>query len=120
MFICKRGRPDASPGVSYNSTRIQTPNEGDWKKVLKLLGFLIGTVDDILTLEADNTQTLTWYIDALFTVHPNMKRHIGAVFALGKEAVCSYSSKQKVNSRSTPEAELVAIDDKIAKVVWTK
>jgi hypothetical protein len=55
---------------------------------------------DILMLEADNTQTLTWYIDTAFAVHPNMKSYTGATFTLRKGAIAANSIKQKVNSRS--------------------
>jgi len=120
MFLCKRGRPDVSPGVSFLSTRVKAPNQGDWKKLLKILGFLFATIDDLLTLEADDFQTLTWYIDAAFAVHADMKSHTGSTFTLGKSAICSNSTKQKVNARSSTESELVGVDDKIAKVVWTK
>ena len=37
---------------------------------------------------------------------------------MGKGAVISESTKQKANARSSTEAELNAIDDKIAKVLW--
>jgi hypothetical protein len=120
MFLCKRGRPDVNPGVSFLSTRVKVPNQGDWKKLLKVLGFLFATIDDILTLEADDFQTLTWYIDSAFAVHADMKSHTGSAFTLGKGAICSDSTKQKVNTQSSTESELVGVDDKIAKVIWTK
>ena len=39
---------------------------------------------------------------------------------LGKGMICAFSNKQKVNSRSLTEAELIAVDDKISKVMFTK
>ena len=39
---------------------------------------------------------------------------------LGNGAICSISTKQKVNSRSSTEAEFIAVDDVISKVLWTK
>eukprot|EP00957_Ditylum_brightwellii_P105411 8036183-Ditylum_brightwellii.AAC.1 len=80
-----------------------------------MLGFLKGLIEDVLMLEADDSQTLTWHIDVLFTVHANMKSHTGATFTLGKGSISSDLTKQKVNTRSTTELELVAVDDKIAK-----
>eukprot|EP00957_Ditylum_brightwellii_P174123 13257467-Ditylum_brightwellii.AAC.1 len=85
-----------------------------------MLGFLRVSIDDVLTLEADDSQTLTWHIDASFTVHVDMKSHIGAMFTLGKGAISSNSTKQKVNACSTSELELVSVDDKIGNVIWTK
>jgi len=42
------------------------------------------------------------------------------VFTLGKGAIYRDSNKQKNNTRSSTEAELTTIDDKISKVIWTK
>ena len=120
MFLCKRGRPDVNPGIGFLSSRVKKPLEQDWNKLLKVLGFLKGTREDVLTLEADDTQKLTWYIDAAFAVHNDMRSHTGAVFTMGKGAITSDSTKQKTNTRSSTEAELHGIDDKISKVLWTK
>ena len=88
--------------------------------MVRTLGFLKETRDDILTLEADDTQILTWYVDAAFAVHPDMKSHTGMVFTLGKGAIISSSTKQKVNARSSTESELIASDDKLGKIISTK
>jgi hypothetical protein len=56
MFLCKRGRPDVSPGVGFFTGRVKEPREQDWMKLFKVLGFLKGTRDDVLTLEADDCQ----------------------------------------------------------------
>jgi hypothetical protein len=120
MFLVKRGRSDVLPGVAFLSSRVREPNQGDWLKLVRLLGFLKKTREDVLTLEADDTQSLYWMIDASFGVHPEMKSHTGAVFTMGKGAVISDSTKQKVNSRSSTEAELKGIDDEIVKVEWVK
>jgi hypothetical protein len=39
---------------------------------------------------------------------------------MGKGAIISDSLKQKVNSRSSTESEIVGVDDEIHKVVWAK
>ena len=120
MFLVKRGRSDVLPGVAFLSSRVREPNQGDWLKLVRLLGFLKKTREDVLTLEADDTQSLYWMIDASFGVHSEFKSHTGAIFTMGKGAVISDSTKQKVNSRSSTEAELKGIDDEIAKVEWVR
>jgi len=84
------------------------------------MSYLKDTIDDVLILEADNSQTVRWYVDAAFAVHKDMKSHMGAIMTMGSGAVISLSTKQKVNARSSTEAELVAVDDVIAKILWTK
>jgi hypothetical protein len=120
MFMCKRAQPDIEPAISFLSSRGNDANEGDWKKLLQVMSFLKGTIDDFLTLEADDTTTLMWYIDVAFAVHGDMRSHTGAVFTMGKGAIIGSSTKQKVNSSSSTESELIGVDDKIAKVLWMK
>ena len=120
MFLCKRARPDIEPAVSYLSTRTSKPNESDWLKLLRMMSFLKGTRDDVLTLEVSDLQVLFWYVDAAFVVHQDMKSHTGIIFTLGKGAIISGSTKQKVNSRSSTKAELNAVDEKLSKIIRTK
>eukprot|EP00957_Ditylum_brightwellii_P120301 9179294-Ditylum_brightwellii.AAC.1 len=121
MFFCKRARSDIGPGIVFLATRVQDPNKGEWIKLLKLLVFIKGTINNVLTLEADVIDLiLKWFIDAVFVVHLDMKSHTNAMLVLRKGAVISESTKQKVNARSSTEAELIAVDNKISKVMWTK
>ena len=61
-----------------------------------------------------------WWVDASFGVHPNMRSHTGATMSMGKGSVYSMSSKQKVNTRSSTEAELVGVNDAIGMALWMK
>ncbi len=49
-----------------------------------------------------------------------MKGHSGGTMTLGKGAIQSLSTKQKLNTRSSTECELVAVDDGMTHVLWTK
>ena len=82
--------------------------------------YLNGTKDYYITLKADGSNIIKWYIDAAFAVHPNFKSHTGAVMMMGEGAVQSTSKKQKVNTKSSTESELVSSDDVIPQVLWTK
>ena len=73
-------------------------------KLLRVLSYLNFTRDDLLTLEADDKQTLYWYIDAAFVVHVDMKSHTLSVFSLGKGMIVADSTKQKINARSLRES----------------
>ena len=120
LFISKRARPDILPAITYLCTRVKEPNENDWFKLSKVMGFLKTTINDELTIEANDYGNITWYVDAAFGVHKDFKSHTGAVMMLGKGSVQSISTKQKVNSRSSTEAELISIDDVLSKIQWTK
>jgi hypothetical protein len=49
-----------------------------------------------------------------------MRSQTGAIFTLGKGAIISDALKQKINSRSSTEAELIGVDDKVSKILWSK
>ena len=120
MFLCKRARPDIEPGICFLSSRTSKPDESDWQKLIKILEFLKGTKNDVLTLEANEMNILYWFIDAAFAVHGDMKSHSGLMFTMGKGAILSSSKKQKTNSRSSTEAELNATDEMLSKIMRIK
>ena len=85
----------------------------------KMLEYLKGTSKLCLKLKADNLQVVKWYVDASFAVHPDYRSHTGAVMTLGEGSIIAMSKKQKLNSRSSTEAELVGADDAATMILWT-
>jgi len=61
-----------------------------------------------------------WYVDASYEVYEDLRSHTGSVMSMGTGALQASSGKQKLNTRSSTEAELVGVDDVIAKILWTK
>ena len=55
-----------------------------------------------------------------FASHPDAKSHTGEVITLGGGAILSKSSKQKLVSRSSTEAELIGLSDGLSTVLWVK
>jgi hypothetical protein len=64
--------------------------------------------------------TIKWWIDASFAVHPDMRSHTGATISLGQGSPFSFSRKQRVNTKSSTEAELVGVDDGMPLILWTR
>jgi hypothetical protein len=120
LFLSKRGRPDIQPAIAFLTTRVKKPTEQDWSKLSRMINFLYTTKADVLTLSADGSNKIQWYLDAAFAVHSDMKSQTGAILTLGEGATTSVSTKQKINTRSSTEAELISTDDVIHKVMWTK
>ena len=67
-----------------------------------------------------NLHTLTWWVDASYTVHWDSRSHTGMVMSMGLGAVMSGSWRQKLNTRSSSKAELVGIDDALRYIMWGK
>jgi len=49
-----------------------------------------------------------------------MKSHIGIFMTIGKAGMYTSSCKQKLNTKSSTEVELVAIDDAMVQILWTR
>ena len=50
----------------------------------------------------------------------DFKSHTGVAIAIGKGVIFAKSTKQKLNSKSSTEAELIAVSDGIGQVIWTR
>ena len=120
LWACKRTRPDIHTAIAGLCTRVQKPNQDDWKKLIRLLKYINGTREDKLILSADDLHTLLWSIDASFGVHHDFKSHTGGALTLGRGCPISGSGKQKLNTSSSTHAELVGVDDFMPKVLWSK
>ena len=73
-----------------------------------------------LILEANAMTTIKWWVDASYGMHPDMKSHTGGTMSMGKGSVYSSSIRQKLNTRSSTEAELVGVNDMMAMILWTR
>ena len=120
LFLCCRARPDIKCAVSFLCCRVQQPDEDDWKKLLRVLKYLRSTKNLTLSIKVDDLLNPKWWADAAFAVHPDMKSHTGGVMMLGSGALQCISKKQRLNTKSSTEAELVGADDVLADVLWTR
>jgi hypothetical protein len=76
------------------------------------------TISIPLILWWDGTGQLKWSVDASFAIHKDMRSHTGAVLSLGQGALMSMLLKQKINTKSSTEVELVGVDDVMNFVEW--
>ena len=120
IFACKRCRPDIHTATTALCTRVSKPIESDWDKLVRLLKYINGTRNDKLILSADDLSIIKWHVDASFAVHLDFKSHTGAVMSYGRGMPISMSRKQKLNTHSSTEAELVGPDDAMTLILWTK
>jgi hypothetical protein len=119
LFLSKRARCDIQPVIAFLTTQVRSPNEDDWDKLCKMMHYLKHTQEDVLTLKADGTCFIKWHIDTAFAVRNDFKSHTGGVMTMDQGAIQTISTKHKVNTRSSTEAELDSVDDIISKVMWT-
>ena len=120
LYLGKRVRPDIMTTVSFLTTRVQDSTEEDMLKLRRLIRYLNRTIHEKLTISMSTKLQLSAYIDASFAVHHNMKSHSGVVLTLGQGFFYVKSTKQKMVSKSSTEAELIAVSDHLGIVLWAK
>jgi hypothetical protein len=120
LFACNRARSDLHTPTTFLCTRVKQPTQDDWTKLLRLMTYFNGSKDEMLFVSADDLHVIKWYVDASFAVHKDFKSHTGGALSYGTGVPISISRKQKLNTRSSTEAELVGVDDVSTMILWTK
>jgi hypothetical protein len=120
LYISSRARSDILPTIAFLCTRVSSPTVQDWSKLKRLLRYLNDTLALSATLGADGmTKMMTW-VDAAYAVHPDMKSHTGGCVSMGRGVFMPKSTKQKLNTKSSTEAELVGASDYLPNTIWAR
>ena len=84
--------------------------------------YLEATICLPLTLEVPNNgvTVVKLWVDSSYRTHDEFKGHTGATMPMGKGHPYSKAKKQKLNTRSSTESELVGVDDLMPMVLWRR
>ena len=124
LYIAKRTRGDILLPVNYLCSRVLCPNQDDLVKLERILRYLNATKDMVLELtmltNEDESVDLNFYVDASYATHSDMKSHSGVSASIGSGSLYVASTKQKCMSKSSTEAELIAVTDYIGEALQLK
>ena len=122
LYVSKRVRPEMLAAVSFLSTRATEPDIDDLAKLHRVLGYLLGTRERGVVLHIGDTMTVSAFVDAAYGVHTGSgKSHSGCAIVLGNNGpVHVKSTKQKLVTKSSTEAELVALSDYASQAIWAR
>ena len=120
LYLSQRGRPDIRTAISFLCSRLNCLDEDDFKKLTRMIRYLRHTLYMCLVLGRDDSDSVRWWIDASYAVHPNMRGHTGATMSMGNGSIYSGSWKQKMVTRSSTESEVVGVHDVLPQILWTK
>jgi hypothetical protein len=120
LYATKRARPDTCTSIAFLTTRVREPDYDDWAKLTHLIQYVRATKLLPLILSASGTGIVKWWVDGSFAIHPNMRGHTGGGLSMGRGFPIVTSTKQKLNTRSSTESELVSVDDMMPAICWTR
>ena len=119
-YLAKRIRPDILTAVCFCATRVLSPSVEDQLKLERILNYLCYTIDKVFMLRIGEDYTINTYVDSSFGLYPDGKSVTGLIIMLGQAPIFVKSSKQKIVTRSSTEAELVGISDSLSQILWTR
>lgn len=120
VFVIARARRDLAVATSFLTTRVKEPDEDDWGKLRRVMQYIKGTINMPLILSAESMTMPKWWIDASYAVHDDCKGQLGGALSFGLGMALIFCRKQKLNVKSSTEAELVGVDDGLPLVLWTR
>jgi hypothetical protein len=120
LYVCKRCRLDIGLAIAFLCTRVSKSTNEDKEKLRRLLRYLERTKQEHLTLGATSFTTISGYIDAAYAVHPDRKSHTGGCITFGRGTLMMKSEKQKLNTKSSTEAEVVGNSDLAPDAIWAQ
>ena len=118
LYLCNRCRPDIKTAVDFFCTRVHEPLEEDWRKLKRTLGYIYGTIDMTRKIKCDKINTLFTWVDAAYAVWNNMRSQTGGCMSFGQGMIHCRSNKQKLNTKSSTESEIVGVLDYIPYNLW--
>jgi hypothetical protein len=120
LYLSKRVRPDLLTAVGFLCTRVSKPDVDDLGKLQRLINYLESTKELKINFNCGDEPNLLAFVDASFGVHVDGKSHTGAVLTLGGGAILAKSSKQKIVTKSSTEAEIVGVSDFASQVIQVR
>ena len=121
-YLALRTRPDILTAAAFLVTRVTVATEDDLAKLDRMLAYLSVTPELGIRLGGDGVgpMVVTAYVDASYGVHWDFKSHTGCVVTVSSGPVHVSSKRQKLNSKSSTEAELIGLSDALTQVIWTR
>jgi hypothetical protein len=120
LYVATRARLDILLPVAFLCTRVTKSTKQDQAKLKRVLEYVKGSIDLFYTLGAESLNRVHSWVDASYAVHPDMKSHTGGITSFGLGGFMGKSTKQKLNTKSSTEAELVGASDYLPNTIWLK
>lgn len=111
-YLAQRTRPDTLFPVNIMATVVSCPPVSIIRHLDRVFGYLSGTLEKGILLGANNTTTSSM-ADAAYGIHWDGKSHTGLFVFLDHSLLSAKSSKQKLVTVSSTEAELESLTEAI-------
>lgn len=121
LYVATATRPDISQAVGVVSKFNSNPTEAHLTAVKRILRYLKGSLDVVLTYKKSEDGQVVGYSDSDYAGDPD-DRHstTGNIFLMSGGPISWYSKKQGIVTLSTAEAEYIALSTATQEAVWIR
>lgn len=89
-------------------------------KLQCLIRYLHGSINMSRIIKTDNLSCMKTWVDASYTNHNDTRSHTGGIIGFdGLCVVTMKSMKQKLNSKSSTESEIIGVSGFLSWMLWT-
>ena len=81
--------------IAVLSSQVTKPTKSDNEKLVRIVKYLCGGRDILLTLSIGKMSVIKWAVDASYAVYPDFMGHSGGCMTWGRGCPMSVSTKQK-------------------------
>jgi hypothetical protein len=122
LYLAKRTKPECLTAVAFLATRVTKSTEEDKIKLIRLLKYVRSSKNIGIRLKPGNLGiTVRCYVDAAYGLHEDGKSVTGSVIVIGEGGpIHAKSSKQKIVTKSSTEAEFVGTSDSVNQALYLK
>ena len=88
--------------IAFLTTRVMNPDEDNWRKLRRLLGYLKRTIKLPLIMCANGVNVIKWWVGASYASHDNIREHTGGIMSMGSNwhgSIIIISEKQRLNTK---------------------
>jgi len=117
LYIAQKSRYDIYFIVVYLATKSAHPTKKDWEAAKRVLRYLKFTKHYELIFSGDDV-TVSILADASHALHTDMKGHSGIEIRMGNDVIYCQSGKQKANTISSTESEVLCLRDAVTYVPY--
>ena len=117
LYLAKRVRPEILVSISFLSSRVLHSTEEDESKLRKVFKYLNNNEKISINYTGGGNNQIIAYGDAAYLVHQDCESRTGTVLMMNDGVILGRSSKQKLISKSSTEAELIANAETMTDIV---
>ena len=117
LYLAKRVRPEILVSISFLSSRVLHSTVEDESKLRKVFKYLNNNEKISINYTGGGNNQIIAYGDAAYLVHQDCESRTGTVLMMNDGIILGRSSKQKLISKSSTEAELIANAETMTDIV---